>query len=54
MNTKDIKYYKDNLNKLGKVNKHDSIKILCNGKGTNYFAINDESIKALKDWINNL
>lgn len=48
------KYYADNLNKLGLINKHDNIKILCNGKQTNYFAINNESIKALKDWIKNI
>lgn len=54
MKTKHINYYKNNLEKLGKLNKYDSIKILCNGKGTNYFAINDDSIKVLKEWINNL
>jgi hypothetical protein len=54
MSTTEANYYQDNLNKLGKVNKQDSIKILCNGKATNYFAVNNESIKALKEWINNL
>lgn len=54
MNKKDINYYKYNLNKLGKINKQDSIKILFNGKATNYFAINKESIHVLKEWINNV
>ena len=47
-------YYKSNLEKLGKINEQDSIQIRCNGKQTNYFAINKESKEALKNWIDKL
>ena len=47
-------YYKQNLNKLGKLKRDDSIKISFNGKQTNYFALNDDSIKALKEFIDNI
>ena len=47
-------YYKSNLNKLGKVYDKESIQIRCNGKQTNYFAINKESKEALKNWIDSL
>lgn len=47
-------YYKNNLTKLGKVIECDSIQIKCNGKQTNYFAINKESKQALINWIESL
>ena len=47
-------YYKSNLDKLGIIQYSDSIKISFNGKQTNYFAVNDDSLKALKDWINTI
>jgi len=48
------KYYKDNLAKLGEINYNDSIQIKCNGKETFYFALNNESINILNEWIKNI
>lgn len=49
-----MNYYKDNLNKLGTLKINDSIQISFEGKKTNYFALNKESIKELKNLINNI
>lgn len=47
-------YYKSELNKLGTLKKNDSIKIMFEGKQTNYIAINKESLKELKEFFNNI
>lgn len=49
-----MEYYKNNLQKLGKLKIDDSIQIICNGKKTNFFALNKDSMDALKYWINNI
>jgi hypothetical protein len=53
-NQNAIEYYTNNLNKLGKLKFNDSIQITFEGKKTNYFALNDESKKALIEFINNI
>ena len=47
-------YYKKNLEKLGEINEGSSIQIKYEGKKTNYLSINKESLKALKEFINNI
>jgi len=47
-------YYKSNLDKIGSIQYSDSIKISFNGKETNYFAVNEDSLKALKQWVNTI
>ena len=47
-------YYEYQLNRLGNIKKYSSIKITCEGKNTNFLDINKESLKALKNWINNI
>jgi len=47
-------YYKSNLNKLSSLKLHSSIQIRCEGKKTNYFAINKESKKELINFIKNI
>ena len=54
MNKEAIKYYKNNLDKLGKLQFNESIQIICHGKKTNYFALNEESKTALIEFINNI
>ncbi len=54
MNKNAIEYYKSNLNKLGELKFNESIQIICHGKKTNYFALNDESKKVLIEFINNI
>lgn len=49
-----IEYYKNNLDKLGKLQFNESIQIICHGKKTNYFALNNESKKVLIEFINNI
>jgi hypothetical protein len=49
-----MNYYKNNLQKLGKLKKDDSIQICFEGKKTNYFALNKDSLNELKEFINNL
>ncbi len=46
-------YYKSELNKLGNLKKNDAIQIRFEGKKTNYFSINKESLKELKKFLNN-
>ncbi len=46
-----MQYYKNALCKLGQLKEGDSIQIKFEGKKTNFFALNNESIKALKNWI---
>jgi hypothetical protein len=49
-----MNYYKNNLMKLGQLKKYDSIKISFEGKETNYFALNKDSLTELKKFINNI
>ena len=46
-----MQYYKNELNKLGQLREGDSIQIKFEGKKTNFFALNNESIEAFKNWI---
>jgi len=54
MNKNAIEYYKSNLNKLGQLKFNESIQIICHGKKTNYFALNNESKKVLIEFIKQL
>ena len=54
MSKNAIEYYKSNLNKLGKLKFNESIQIICHGKKTNYFALNDESKRVLIEFISNI
>ena len=47
-------YYKSNLNKLGNLKLHSSIQIRCEGKKTNYIAMNKDSKKELINFIKNI
>jgi len=49
-----MNYYKKNLENLGILKINDSIQIIFEGKKTNYFALNKESLKELKNWINKI
>lgn len=48
------KYYKSELNKLGKLKLNDSIQIRFEGKKTNFISLNPESLEVFKDYFNNL
>ena len=49
-----MNYYKSELQKLGSVKKGASIQIVCEGKKTNYIALNKDSLKALKEFLNTI
>jgi len=46
-----MNYYEKELSKLGALKQSDSIQIRFEGRKTNFFALNKESIKELKEWI---
>jgi len=49
-----MNYYKSELNKLGNLKIDSSIQIKCEGKKTNYIAINKESKKEIINFIKNI
>lgn len=54
MNKDCLRYYKNNLDKLGNLKSSDSIQIRYEDKKTHYFALNKESKIALIEFINNI
>ena len=49
--TSSMRYYKNQLKNLGKPDQYGaSMEIRANGRGTNYMAINTESLAALNAW----